>query len=91
MNEVLRNRFLHSVSGNNRKSKTCTELRRSIQNLKFDFVVGACLLALSFPAEAQQPKKIPRIGYIATRSGLKPVKKHSCKVCSHSVTSKDKR
>jgi ABC-type uncharacterized transport system substrate-binding protein len=69
MNKALRKRFLHSGSGNNRKSKTCTELRRSIQNLKFDFVVGACLLALSFPAEAQQPKKIPRIGYIATRSG----------------------
>jgi len=27
-------------------------------------VLGAMLVALSFPAEAQQPKKIPRIGYL---------------------------
>ena len=27
-------------------------------------LVGAMLFALSFPAEAQQPKKIPRIGWI---------------------------
>jgi hypothetical protein len=28
--------------------------------------LGALLLALSFPAQAQQPKKIPRIGYLST-------------------------
>jgi putative ABC transport system substrate-binding protein len=28
------------------------------------FTVSALLLALSFPAEAQQPKKVPRIGYL---------------------------
>jgi ABC-type uncharacterized transport system substrate-binding protein len=28
------------------------------------FLVGAVLLALSFPAEAQQPKKVPRIGFL---------------------------
>ena len=27
----------------------------------------ALLLALPFPARAQQPKKIPRIGYLSTR------------------------
>jgi putative ABC transport system substrate-binding protein len=55
MNKTLRNRFLYSA--NNRKSK--------IQNRKFVFVVGALLLALSFPAEAQQAKKVPRIGYLS--------------------------
>ena len=30
--------------------------------------LGAFLLALSFPAEAQQPKKVPRIGYLAASS-----------------------
>jgi ABC-type uncharacterized transport system substrate-binding protein len=30
--------------------------------------LSAMLLALSFPAEAQQSKKVPRIGYLATRS-----------------------
>ena len=32
------------------------------------FVLGAMLLALSFPAEAQQPKKIPRIGWLEISS-----------------------
>jgi putative ABC transport system substrate-binding protein len=31
-------------------------------------VLGALLFALSLSAEAQQPKKIPRIGYLGTRS-----------------------
>ena len=30
--------------------------------------LSAMLLALSFPAEAQQPKKVPRIGYLAASS-----------------------
>jgi ABC-type uncharacterized transport system substrate-binding protein len=33
------------------------------------FLVCVSPLAFNFPAEAQQPKKIPRIGYIATRLG----------------------
>jgi putative tryptophan/tyrosine transport system substrate-binding protein len=37
-------------------------------NLKW-LTVGALLFALSTPTEAQQLKKIPRIGYIAARSG----------------------
>jgi putative ABC transport system substrate-binding protein len=41
----------------NRKSK--------IQNLKFSVLVGAMLFALCSPAQAQQAKKIPRIGYLA--------------------------
>jgi putative ABC transport system substrate-binding protein len=36
-------------------------------------VLGAILVALSFPAEAQQPKKIPRIGYL-TGVGSAPSK-----------------
>ena len=30
----------------------------------FVFALGAMLLALSFASEAQQPTKIPRIGYL---------------------------
>ncbi|HET8563554.1 MAG TPA: ABC transporter substrate-binding protein [Candidatus Binatia bacterium] len=30
--------------------------------------VGALLFAISFPAEAQQPKKVPRVGYLAAVS-----------------------
>jgi putative ABC transport system substrate-binding protein len=58
-------RWLDSFS-DNRKSKTCTELSRSIQNLKFAVVVGVILLALIFPAQAQQQtKKLPRIGVLS--------------------------
>jgi ABC-type uncharacterized transport system substrate-binding protein len=35
----------------------------------------AMLFALCFPAEAQQPKKIPRIGYLAFRASLGPGEK----------------
>jgi putative tryptophan/tyrosine transport system substrate-binding protein len=31
----------------------------------FWFTLGALLFALTFPAEAQQPKKVPRIGFVA--------------------------
>ncbi len=51
----------HSV---NRKSKTRTELRRSIKNPKFGALVGAMLVALSFAAEAQPVGKAVRIGYL---------------------------
>jgi putative ABC transport system substrate-binding protein len=57
----------------NRKSKTCTELSRSIENLK---LVGVFALALTFAfggavADAQQPGKIFRIGILdpSTASG----------------------
>ena len=32
------------------------------------FALCSLLLALSFPASAQQPKKVPRIGYLSSRS-----------------------
>jgi putative ABC transport system substrate-binding protein len=35
----------------------------------FCFALTVLLLAFSFPIGAQQPKKVPRIGYLATRSG----------------------
>src|SRR5713226_1684133 len=34
----------------------------------FRFALGALLLALSIPAEAQQPKKVPRIGFLSALS-----------------------
>ena len=59
-------RWLDSFS-DNRQSKTCTELSRSIQNRK---LVGIVALAVPFVmcgavALAQQPKKVPRIGYLS--------------------------
>ena len=51
----------------NPKSKTCGEFYRTIQNLKF-FVLATFLLATVSPAEAQQPKKIPRIGVLSYNS-----------------------
>ena len=38
------------------------------RNLKSAILLGVLLLPLSFPAQAQQPKKIPRIGVL--RPGL---------------------
>ncbi|MGH7783290.1 MAG: hypothetical protein ACREO5_05575, partial [Candidatus Binatia bacterium] len=32
----------------------------------FDFALGAILLALCFPAQAQQAKKVPLIGYLSS-------------------------
>ena len=51
-----------------RKSKTCTELSRSIENPKW---VGLSVIAFVFVmfgavAQAQQPKKVPRLGYLST-------------------------
>src|SRR5436309_1883515 len=65
MHEMFTVRLLNSCS-DNLKSKTCTEPRRSIQNLKS---AGISAIVVAFAmcaavAQAQQPKKIPRIGYI---------------------------
>src|ERR1051326_6502809 len=40
----------------------------STQNVKFTFMLGVLLLALSLPARAQQPAKLPRIGYLDAAS-----------------------
>src|SRR5213594_437317 len=42
----------------------------NIQNLTFAVLVGAVLLALSIRAEAQQPKKVYRIGYLSMGPAL---------------------
>ncbi len=62
-------RVLKFASGNP-KSKTCTERGRSIENPKS---VGLALIALALVvagavAQAQQPKNIPRIGYLTSVS-----------------------
>jgi putative tryptophan/tyrosine transport system substrate-binding protein len=69
MNKTFWNRFLDSCS-DNRKSKTCPELSRRIENLKWAGVV-AIVLAITVcgtRAEAQQPKKVPRIGVLSPGS-----------------------
>jgi putative tryptophan/tyrosine transport system substrate-binding protein len=38
--------------------------KSKIQNLKFALVLGTLLVALSLPAQAQQAKKVPRIGFL---------------------------
>ena len=40
-------------------------MRRKMSKSVFGFSLAALLLGLSLPAEAQQPKKIPRIGYLS--------------------------
>ena len=66
MHNALLKRFLNSCS-DNRKSKTCTERRRSIQNRK---LVGIVATGITFAmcgavATAQEPKKVFRIGYLS--------------------------
>src|SRR5437867_2842650 len=48
-------------------SKTCTELSRSIQNLKWVGIIaiGVTFASCGAVAQAQQTKKVPRIGYLA--------------------------
>src|SRR5713226_72005 len=63
-------RFLVSCSGN-RKSKTCTERGRSIQNLKWAgfLAILVVLVGCVGMAEAQQPAKVPKIGWLFAVSG----------------------
>ena len=67
MSETIWRRFRsHS---DNPKSKTCTELSRSIENPKW-WGIFAIAFAVAFggvEAHAQQPKKIFRIGYLSSR------------------------
>ena len=65
MKKILRRRFFGPQS-DNRKSKTCAEQRRSIENLK---LVGIVVVAVAFTlcgarASAQQTGKIFRIGFM---------------------------
>ena len=72
MNEKSWLRVLNSCS-DNRKSKTCTEPRRSIQNRKWAGIVAlvVTLAMCGAVALAQQPKKIHRIGYLALAETLR--------------------
>ncbi len=59
-------------SRGNQKSATCTEPSRSIRNPKFLLLfalgfLGALLFALCASAEAQQPAKVPKIGWLSAR------------------------
>jgi len=56
----------------NRKSKTCTEPRRSIQNLKWLGVL-VLLVGCVGMAEAQQAKKIPRVGLLWDSPAMFPL------------------
>jgi putative tryptophan/tyrosine transport system substrate-binding protein len=61
MNEVI---WIGSRSG--------ISLKSALRNLKSAIVLGAVLLSLSFPAEAQQAKKVPRIGFLTLGSPSPP-------------------
>jgi hypothetical protein len=61
---------LPAYSSDNRKSKTCPEPRRRIENPKWVWIF---VFALTFAmcgavAQAQQAKKVPRIGYLSVLS-----------------------
>ena len=40
------------------------EFKSALRNLKFAILIGAMLFALCYSASAQQPTKVPRIGYL---------------------------
>src|SRR5205823_9499661 len=67
MNKPFWNRFLDS-SSDNRKSKACPKPRRRIQNLKWAglFAIVVALTVCGARAETQQPKKVPRLGYLSS-------------------------
>ena len=47
-----------------------TRFKSAFRNLKSTILLSAMLFALCLPAEAQQPTKVPRIGYLmGTREG----------------------
>jgi len=50
-----------------------TAPRKSVHKKIVCAVLGVLLLALEFPAEAQQPKKVPRIGFLTSSSASDPL------------------
>src|SRR5262250_2954748 len=58
----------------NRKSKTCTEPRRSIQNRKWAwvFAIVVVLSVCGARTEAQQPAKVHRIGFLSSYPASDP-------------------
>ena len=73
MNEKTSLQVLNSCSYN-RKSKTCTEPRRSIENLKWLglSVIAFVLVVAGVVANAQQAKKVHRIGFLAAARSTTP-------------------
>ena len=69
MHKRFRMRTGFSSSGN-RKSKTCPEPCRRIQNLKWLglSVIVFVLVVAGAVAQAQQPTKVPRIGFLVATS-----------------------
>jgi ABC-type uncharacterized transport system substrate-binding protein len=67
MTKIFSIRF-PSFSSGNRKSKTCAEPHRRIPNRKLVglFAVVVALTMCGARTEAQQPKKVPRIGYLSS-------------------------
>jgi putative ABC transport system substrate-binding protein len=65
MDRKFQMRFVNSLS-HNPKYKTCTEPNRSIQNLRW-LTLGT-MLFVGVQAQAQQPAKVPQIGFLASRS-----------------------
>ena len=72
MKRIFRRRFFASQSGN-RKSKTCGERRRTIENPKWVGCLAILLVLTGWVrmVDAQQPGTIFRIGYLdsSTASG----------------------
>ncbi len=77
MNKRTWVRWLDSFSDNRKsfvrlrtESKTCGERRRTIENPKWLglSVIAFVLVVVGAVAEAQQPKKVPRIGYLGASS-----------------------
>ena len=86
MDRKSRMRFLNPLS-HNRKSESCTafdklrpracrgEPNRSIRNLRW-LTLGAMLFALGVQAQAQQPRKVHRIGLLSGASPSTNVHRH---------------
>jgi putative tryptophan/tyrosine transport system substrate-binding protein len=68
------NRFFSKFFADNRKSKTCPEPRRKIQNPQWTglFAIVITFTLCGAVVHAQQPTKIPRIGFLdnSTASGM---------------------
>ena len=91
MHNTLLKRFFNSYS-ENRKSKTCTEMSRRIQNLEWGriFAIAAAFAMFAPAAQAQQPAPV-RIGWISTdRGGNSPgCSTPFATACANSATLRD--
>ena len=65
-------------------------LKFALRNLKSAILLSAMLFALCFSAEAQQAKKVYRIGYLSPRLGIDSRGEAFRKVCATLDTSKDR-